>query len=85
MRMIVPALLLTALLAGATAYSQSVDVIVDQDGGVDDLAAIMLLVKSGRVRVRAIAVCPADSYLTPATRATQLVLDRIGTRGITIA
>jgi purine nucleosidase len=61
------------------------DVIIDQDGGVDDLVAISLLLRSPDVRVRAITICPADSYLEPATRATQLFVDRLGGRNITIA
>jgi purine nucleosidase len=61
------------------------NVVIDHDGGIDDLIAIALLMKSGSVHVRAVTVCPADSYLEPATRATQLFLDRLGGRGIPIA
>jgi purine nucleosidase len=61
------------------------DVIIDQDGGVDDLVAISLLMKSPAIRVRAITICPGDSYLEPATRATQLFVDRLGGTNITIA
>ena len=61
------------------------DVIVDQDGGIDDLVAIALLMRSPSVHVRAITICPADSYLDPATRATQLFVDRLGGRKIAIA
>ena len=63
----------------------ALDVIVDQDGGVDDLIAIALLMKSPAVHVRAITICPADSYLEPATKATQLFVDRLGGTNITIA
>src|SRR5262249_52100631 len=49
------------------------------------LIAIALLMKSPDVRVRAITVCPGDSYLEPATRATQLVVEKLGGRDITIA
>jgi purine nucleosidase len=61
------------------------DVIIDHDGGIDDLIAISLLLKSPDVHVRAITICPADSYLEPATRATQLFVDRLGARNIAIA
>jgi|SRR5271165_894119 len=61
------------------------DVIIDQDGGIDDLVAISLLLRSPAVHVRAIAICPADSYLEPATRATQRFVDRLGASNITIA
>jgi purine nucleosidase len=60
-------------------------VIVDQDAGVDDLIAIALLMKSPAVHVRAITICPADSFLEPATRATGLFVDRLGGENITIA
>jgi len=61
------------------------DVIIDQDGGIDDLVAIALVMRSPDVHVRAITICPADSYLEPATRATQLFVDRLGASNITIA
>ena len=59
--------------------------VVDHDGGVDDLMAISLLMKSDTARVRSITICPANSYLDAATRATQLFLDKLGGDGITIA
>lgn len=61
------------------------DVIIDQDGGIDDLVAIAFLMRSPAVHVRAITICPADSYLEPATRATRLFADRLGGKNITIA
>jgi inosine-uridine nucleoside N-ribohydrolase len=61
------------------------DVIIDHDGDADDLIAISLLLRSPGVRVRAIAICPGNSYLDPATRATQLFLQRLGARDIPIA
>ena len=61
------------------------DVIIDEDGGIDDLVAIALVMRSPEVHVRAITICPADSYLEPATRATQLFADQLGGRNITIA
>lgn len=61
------------------------NVVIDHDGGVDDLVAIALLMRSPAVHVRAITICPADSYLEPATKATQLFVDRLGGTNITIA
>jgi purine nucleosidase len=78
------AVLTVTVSAGAQSASHP-DVIIDHDGGVDDLIAIALLMKSGAVRVRAVTICPADSYLEPATRATQLFLDRLGGRDIPVA
>jgi len=61
------------------------EALVDQDGDMDDFIAFSLLMKSGAVHVRAITVCPADSYLDSATRATQLFVDKLGGENITIA
>ena len=69
----------------ATVAATVPDVIIDQDGGVDDLVAISLLMRSPAVHVRAIAICPADSYLDSATRATQLFVDRLGGKNIAVA
>lgn len=78
-------LVLFALAMSARLLAVSVpDVIIDEDGGIDDLVAISLLLKSTTVHVRAIAICPGNSYLEPATRATELVVERLGGRNITI-
>jgi len=84
-RTLVLSLALTALLCSACAHVRPVDVVVDQDGDIDDLVAFSLLMKSGTARVHAIAICPANSYLEPATRATQLFVDQLGGDGVTIA
>jgi inosine-uridine nucleoside N-ribohydrolase len=68
-------------LSGAAAS----DVIIDHDGDADDLIAILLLLRSPNVHIRAIAITPGNSYLEPATRATQLFLERAGARDIPIA
>jgi purine nucleosidase len=78
-------MLAAAAFACRTPTADPLNVIVDQDGGVDDMIAISLLMKSPAVRVRAITICPADSYLEPATRLTQLFVDRVGGRDIAIA
>ena len=57
------------LIATSVRLLSAGDVITDHDGDVDHL----------------IAICPADSYLEPATRATQLFLERLGARDIPIA
>lgn len=72
-------------MAFGSQRAASVPVIIDHDGDVDDLVAITLVLRSSRVHVRAITICPADSYLEPATRATQLFLARLGVENITIA
>jgi inosine-uridine nucleoside N-ribohydrolase len=79
------ALLVVATLVSACAHTRRIDVIIDHDGGVDDLMAISLLMKSGTARVRTITLCPANSYREAGTRATQLFVDKLGGDGITIA
>jgi purine nucleosidase len=78
-------LALLAPLAARAAPPAPPEVIVDHDGAIDDLVAMSLLMKSGKVHVRAVTLTPADSYLEPATRATQLFVDRLGGRGVSIA
>jgi len=85
MRRLISVSLLVATFATACAHIHPIDVVVDQDADVDDLIAISLLMKSGTARIHAIAICPADSYLDPATRATQLFVDQLGGERITIA
>ncbi len=77
--------ILAVLLATGCAHTRPLDVVIDHDGGVDDLIAMSLLMKSRTARLHAVTICPADSYLEPATRATQLWLDRLGGDHITIA
>jgi purine nucleosidase len=71
--------------AAQTRTAHPTPVIMDHDGAVDDLVALSLLLSSSQIRLRAVTVTPADSYLGPATRGTRLVLDRLGARGVTIA
>jgi len=73
------------LVATSVRLLSAGDVIIDHDGDVDDLIAISLLLRSPGVRVRGVAICPGNSYLEPATRATQLFLERLGARGIPVA
>jgi purine nucleosidase len=60
-------------------------VIHDHDGNADDFVALALVIKSGKARVAAVTVTPGDAYLEPATRTTQLFLDRLGARGVPVA
>lgn len=76
---------LSLLLVLATPAIGARDVIIDHDGDFDDLVAVELLARSPDFAVRAITICPGDSYLEQATRATQLFLDRLGARNIAIA
>jgi inosine-uridine nucleoside N-ribohydrolase len=62
----------------------AVDVLIDQDGAIDDLIAVALLLRSPEVRVHAITLIPGDSFLEPATRATQRIVDSLGGSNIVI-
>ena len=57
----------------------------DHDGNADDLVALALVMRSGRARVAAVTVTPGDAYLEPATRTSQLFLDRLDARGVPVA
>jgi purine nucleosidase len=81
------AIAFVAMIAAAFACSRqptAVDVLIDQDGAIDDLIAVALLLRSPEVRVHAIALTPGDSFLEPATRATQLIVDSLGGSNIVI-
>jgi purine nucleosidase len=59
-------------------------VIHDHDGNADDFVALALVMRSGQFRVAAVTVTPGDAYLEPATRTSQLFLDRLGARGVPV-
>lgn len=51
------------------------------DGGVDDLASLMLLLAAeaeNEIKLVGVGVVPADSYLIPAVAATQKIVNRFG-------
>lgn len=51
------------------------------DGGVDDLASLMLLLAAEgkkQIELVGVGVVPADSYLAPAIKATQKIIHRFG-------
>lgn len=49
-------------------------VIFDHDGGIDDLLSLLMVLLMPHVRLAGVVVTPADSYLRPATTATQKIL-----------
>jgi purine nucleosidase len=60
-------------------------VLLDQDGGVDDLLSVMMLLSMAHVDLRGIIVTPADSYLRPATSATVKILRLFGRGDVPVA
>jgi len=55
---------------GSFCWSAPRPIIVDHDGGVDDVAVTAMMVLDPSFDVKAITICPADSYKTPAVSET---------------
>ncbi|HEY9673611.1 MAG TPA: nucleoside hydrolase [Waterburya sp.] len=53
-------------------------VLMDQDGGVDDYLATLLLMTMEHIQPLGIVVTPADCYIQPAVSATRKILDLVG-------
>ena len=49
-----------------------------QDGGVDDIISLFLLLQMDDVDLIGVGVMGADSYLQPAAEASRKVIDRFG-------
>src|ERR671932_1923208 len=60
-------------------------VLMDQDGGVDDYLATVLLMTMDRIQPLGIVVTPADCYIQPAVSATRKILDLMGRSDIPVA
>jgi len=60
-------------------------VLMDQDGGVDDYLATMLLMTMEHIQPLGIVVTPADCYIQPAVSATRKILDLVGCSDIPVA
>ncbi|MFT8871853.1 MAG: nucleoside hydrolase [Sporolactobacillus sp.] len=59
------------------------NVYFNHDAGIDDLAALFLLLQMEHVSLSGVSVIPADGYLTPGMRASRKIIDRFG-RGQTL-
>ncbi|HEY9610870.1 nucleoside hydrolase [Allocoleopsis sp.] len=60
-------------------------VLMDQDGGVDDYLATVLLMTMEHIQPLGIVVTPADCYIQPAVSATRKILDLMGRWDIPVA
>ncbi len=60
-------------------------VLMDQDGGVDDYLATLLLMTMEHIQPLGIVVTPADCYIQPAVSATRKILDLVGRWDIPVA
>lgn len=60
-------------------------VLMDHDGGVDDLLSLMLLLTMPHVALRGVAITPADCYFEWAAEATAKIFDIFGRHDILIA
>lgn len=60
-------------------------VLMDQDGGVDDYLATLLLMTMEHIQPLGIVVTPADCYIQQAVSATRKILDLVGRSDIPVA
>ena len=60
-------------------------VLLDQDGGVDDYLATLLLMTMEHIQPLGVVVTPADCYIQPAVSATRKILDFVGRSDIPVA
>ena len=60
-------------------------VLMDHDGGIDDLLSTVLLMTMDNVRPLGVIVTPADCYIEPAISATRKVLDLMGRSDVPVA
>lgn len=60
-------------------------VLMDQDGGVDDYLATLLLMTMEHIQPLGVVVTPADCYIQPAVSATRKILDFVGRSDIPVA
>lgn len=60
-------------------------VLMDQDGGVDDYLATVLLMTMEHIQPLGVVVTPADCYIQPAVSATRKILDLMGRSDIPVA
>ena len=60
-------------------------VLMDQDGGLDDYLATMLLMTMDEIECLGVIVTPADCYIQPALNATRKILDLIGCSHVPVA
>jgi purine nucleosidase len=60
-------------------------VLLDHDGGVDDLLSLVMLLSMPHVDLRGIAVTPADCFLRPALSATTKILRWFGRADVPVS
>lgn len=60
-------------------------VLMDQDGGVDDYLATILLLTMEHIELLGVVVTPADCYIQPAVSATRKIMDLMGFSQIPVA
>jgi len=58
---------------------------MDQDGGVDDYLATILLLTMEHIELLGVVVTPADCYIQPAVSATRKIMDLMGFSQIPVA
>lgn len=61
-------------ISSLAAANKPYPVIIDHDGGIDDLLATAFITTQANIKTKAIIVTPADSWLTPAVDATRRLI-----------
>lgn len=69
----------------STAFAGNYPVIIDHDGGVDDILATAAIIANPKITTRAILVTPADSWLAPSLDITRSLVRKMKLKNITIA
>ena len=57
----------------------------NHDGGVDDLISLFLLLQMENINLIGVSAIGADSYVEPATSASQKIINRFSTTQIDVA
>ena len=71
-------------LLSTISFSARYPVIIDHDGGVDDILSLMLVAASDDIDIKAVLITPADSWLAPTVDITRSLVRRMGLSSTTI-
>tara|TARA_Y100000588_G_scaffold383673_1_gene473487 strand:+ start:1764 stop:2786 length:1023 start_codon:yes stop_codon:yes gene_type:complete len=76
---------LIATLVSTAVFSAKFPVIIDHDGGIDDILSVMLVSSHQDIDTRAIILTPADSWLAPNLDITRTLIRKMGVKNTTIS
>lgn len=75
----------TMMFQASLAQNTIKNVILDHDGGVDDLLSLLLLTQMENISLEGVVVTPADCFLEDATISTLKILAMTGKTDVTVA